>query len=181
MSNELAESLAVEINKRHESVLKLTHGLSAHILAAVNELRECGLLLLEYKEKAKHGEWQNLFKTAKGKSNSEVTFNFDYNTGHRYMKLARAHPQEIKDLPEGISSIRDAMIAAGALPAPSGHKTQQAHEEPNIFQTLMRYTSQLQGLVPEGHSAEAIAAWTPDERAQLKTQLEPIVRLYESI
>jgi hypothetical protein len=178
MSKELEKSLIEEINKRHTSAVKLTEGLSAHILDTVNELRQCGLLLIEFKEKTKHGEWQSLFATAKGKSCTDSTFGFDHSTATRYMKLARAHPEEITDLPQGIASVRDAMIAVGALPAPSGHKSQEAHLEPNVFQVLMRYTAQLQGLVPEDHSEDTVRAWAPEEKAQLKSQLEPIVRLY---
>jgi hypothetical protein len=114
-----AQSAAIEaINEGHARFLSFGKRTESAFIEQLNAAREIGIHLLELKKTARYGVWQNLFATAKGEAKVNAVLLFDYMTGRNYMRLAEAHPSPITTLAEGVRTMRDVMIMAGALPEP---------------------------------------------------------------
>lgn len=172
MNEELSTTLADSINNTHRECMACDEEFTEILLRKCNKARECGIFLIEAKEKAGHGNWEKWV---------EERLSFSDVTAWRYMKYAKANPNPVKDLAEGILSLKDAMIASGALDAPQGHASQSKRTPSNPFQSLVSLTTDMQGTFKKWEEQAPIDEWPEELRHQVKDQLEPLVKIYEKL
>lgn len=182
MSTEITTSLIEEINKRHAIALRMGSQMRDVVLGGVNAVREAGVYLLELKEQTRRGEWQPLFSGTKGKKGvTSYAFPFSVETAQIYMRLANKHPDPILTLPDAVTCIKDFMVSSGVLALPDGHGDQTKHHPPSPITLIGGFIAKLQGAVTRWTSEAPIQSWTPDQKARVRGQLEPVVRLYQEL
>jgi hypothetical protein len=165
MQQELETSLVTEINLAHQQCLACDSDLEELILKKCNCARKCGLNLINAKEKVGHGNWMSWV-------NSNLGFSLEM--AHRYMRFHDAHPELWTELKEGIRSLKDAMIATGALVAASGHGQQTLHQ-PNFFSFVAKYLTNFKAEWEKQLSRRPLEEWDQPEVEQFVSQLEPVV------
>lgn len=121
---EAQDAAIAKINALHDDCCNLDRDVKAVILKKINSARECGLELIDLSKKTR-GKFKGMFK-AKGETS--FTFPFTHKTATIYMKFARKHPETITVLEDGLTCLKDALIASGALPLPAGHGSQALHK-----------------------------------------------------
>lgn len=164
------------IHTCYSQFIELGQRNSEGLVAQINKAREIGVLLIAEKAKCKRGEWQPKFSTAKGKSNTNVTFRFDYITGRRFIKVAEAFHEPISSLPEGVRVLTDVYRGAGILPDPE----EQEGRRPRL-EFLDRASKQI-GVALEAigkwRAKTPVEQWTDRQREAMREQLQPLVELY---
>lgn len=176
---EAKNELVAKVNACHENCRSLTQRLADIAVESINEARKTGLLLLELQEQTPEGQWMGLFSGSKGGNAPQIAFSWD--TGRLYIKLANAMPEPIKTLPEGVRHLKDMLIACHALPASEGHGEQTRHEERSPFQALVKLAGEMQGCVSLWRKAAPTEDWSPELKMQVKSQLEPLVKFYQTL
>lgn len=132
MQQQLESSLVAQIHQAHAECIACDTDIRAVILAKINKARECGLYLEDAKDKAGHGNWERWVAT---------NLRFSIDTAKLYMRFAKANREPVTDLKDGVNSLKDAMIASGALTAPAGHRSGQQLHEPNLFAVVAKYAT----------------------------------------
>ena len=127
MTNEIALSNEAIIGKLNESqgrldTLKIS--LQQNCLDSANTIREMGVYLCKLRQDARHGEWQNLFATAKGETKVAPVLPFDYSTACRYMLFSKANPEPFTDSAQAMGAYREIYKSAGLIE--SGTSTAEA-------------------------------------------------------
>lgn len=172
MDSQLSTTLADSINNTHRECMGCDGELKEILLLKINKARECGIFLMEAKDKAGHGKWEDWVK---------VNISFDVRMAQFYMKFAKANPKPVTHLEDGIASVKDAMIASGTIAPPQGHKSQLRHSNPNPFQSFVSLTSDIQGAFRKWQEQAPIDEWSDELKSQVKGQLEPLVKIYEQL
>lgn len=167
MNIELTTSLASQINRAHIACCEADGPVREALIAKANAARECGLYLIEAKEQVGHGKWMEW-------ANSNLGFSLEI--AHRYMRFARAYPQPIESLPEGVGSVKAALIASGALEAPS-RDGQQTRHELGFNATL---TSLMMGF-RRNVLARPLEQWAEEEKQTAIQELKPFAEWYEQL
>ncbi len=172
MTDELSLSLAQSINEAHVRCQLSDHPIRDAILEKCNHVRACGLLLMEAKESIGHGGFENWVREK---------LKFSNETARLYMRYARANRQPITDLVEGISHLRDALVASGALSL-SGHSSQN-RSSLTILDHLTSHAMKLMGLLNGiiEKSGDAVEDWPSEQKEVTRKQLEPIVNVYNRL
>jgi hypothetical protein len=68
-----------------------------------------------------------------------------------------------------------------SLPKPSGYGKQTRHEERSPFQSLIKFAGEMQACLTGWRREKPVSDWSPELRDQVKSQLEPIVRFYQTL
>lgn len=167
------------INACHKEFVELGQRNATGLVEQINKAREIGLLLIDEKAKCRHGEWQIKFQSAKGKSKTDFTFEFDYMTGHNHIKVAKALPEPITSLPEGVRVLTDIYRGMGALPDPE----EQEGRRPRL-EFLDRATKQVgvaMEVIGKWKAKTPVGQWTDRQREAVREQLQPLVELYNEL
>jgi len=173
MTEELARTFWQSINSAHADCMLLDVGIRDAIIAKVNKARTCGILLIEAKASVGHGRWEEFIR-------EKLVFSSE--TAGIYMRFARANPQPITELPDGIGCLKDALIASGALAAPQGHTSQNRSALTwldHFTSDAMRLIGRVNGQIEK--SGGDIEAWPEEQRNAAKSQLQPIVDVYNRL
>ncbi len=101
-------------------------------------------------------------------------------TGLRYLKLAKAFPEPITALPEAVYSLTDLLRSIGALPELKGHGEQQQHDF-NAFASITRSAGKLKDVFSKALRLSRSSHGTAIANAQLRDQLEPLVKIYSEL
>lgn len=171
--SELTTTLATTINQAHADCMSCDQDLQDVVLRKCNKARECGLYLIEAKQAVGHGKWMDWMK-------ENLTFSHDMASG--YVRFAKANIAELRNLDEGVKSLYDAMIASGALEAPTGHGQQIAtsstwlDKATNIAQRICEAVN-----ARIEKTGQQVEQWPADERLAFKNYLTPIVSIYERL
>lgn len=175
MNTELATSLTNAINAAHSECVNLDDHIRDLLLAKVNKARQCGLLLMEFKEHCGHGSFAKRFS-------DERTFAFTLRCAQNYMAFARANPDEITNLADGIGSLYDAMIASGAIAPPLGHASQSRSSLSWIDRfgsAVMRAFGYFNGQIEKLETS--VETLPPDDKRALKDRLQPLVDIHAKL
>jgi hypothetical protein len=127
MTNEIALSNEAIIGKLNESQGRLDvlkNSLQQNCLDSANTIREMGVYLIKLKQDTRHGEWLNLFATAKGKANGEPVLHFDSSTAGNYIRFAKANPEPFTDSAQAMGAYREIYKSVGLIEA--GDSTAEA-------------------------------------------------------
>lgn len=170
--------LVDKINKSHSECYEWADKLKDAALGSINKARETGLYLIELQEQTPHGKWGSLFRC---KGDTEAPIHFNDVTASRWIRLAKALPEPIESLPDGIRHLTDMLKAVHALPESQGHGEQTKHEGRSPFQSLTKFTSEIQGCLSQWRKDKPIDEWSPELKDQVKSQLEPLVKFYQSL
>ena len=167
--SELSTTLVIAINDAHALSQGSDQIIRDAIIEKCNRVRACGLLLMEAKASIGHGNFSNWIR-------DNLTFSCE--TAQLYMRYARANPQPIAELQDGILCLRDALVASGALSS-SGHESQNRSTLTwldHFTSVAMKLTGFINGQIEK--SGGDVAAWPDEQRQAAKRQLQPIVDLY---
>jgi hypothetical protein len=176
---EANHQLVDKINEAHISCQGWAAKLAESALNSINMARETGLYLSELQEQTSTGKWTELFSGRKAGPSPQIHFSHD--TAQRYIKLAKALPEPIKTLPEGIRHLTDMLRATGAIPESSGHGEQTSHAERSPFQALVKFAGEMQGCLSCWRKDKPVDEWSDELKSQVKRQLEPLVNFYQSL
>jgi hypothetical protein len=169
-----ANSLIEKINDRHAQCLATTENIKLAVLRMVNTARECGFWLRKLKEQTPHGKWEGLFSNRGAKS--ETRFTFTYETARNYIRFAAENPAEITHLAKGVRSLKDAMIASGALPAPSFPQQQLRMIESSFIPAATKKLMDFLILWEKQMSLRPVQQWTQDLAIQFVNEMQPVLR-----
>jgi hypothetical protein len=139
----------------------------AHTARAVKLLIEQGADLLLVKKQVGHGGWMEWCAD---------NFTKSITTANRYMRLA-AHAKTFKDFETDPTSLREALRALEMLPEPEQREQAQlaAMVLPPIFSRLAPVSKWA------AESFEEVKEWDSSRRDELKSQLRPIVELFNRL
>ncbi len=181
MKQEIQQSLIGKINETHSECLACDTDIREVILRKVNKARECGIYLQELKESTPHGQWNALFASASGKPNENPAFHFTAETARQYVRFAGANKEPVTELTDGIRSVKDAMIASGALPAKS-HGDQNLHaDESNFWVNAGRQLQAFSTLWNKQEKHHPVTEWTPETAENFVAQMEPVIEKVNTI
>lgn len=165
-------SLAKAINQTHADCLASDTQIEEAVLRKINKARECGLFLIEAKQLAGHSRWATWVR-------EHLTFSID--TAKLYIRFAKANREPVTDLVAGINSLKDAMIACGALAAPNGHG-EQNRSTSTFLDRFSDMTQRVYALFNGRLEKEGdVSTWSEAERRAAKAQLEPLVKVYQQL
>jgi hypothetical protein len=169
---ELSTTLAASINTAHAECMACDDDIRTVVLKKINKARECGIFLMEAKAQCGHGKWLKW-----------VADNLRFGEGMAlaYMRFATANPQPVEDLDDGIRCLKDAMIASGALSAPSGHGQQQRSAHTWLDRIALAAGAVARLVNEHREKSGDVATWTAEERAAAKAQLDPLVKVWEAL
>ncbi len=172
MTDELSLSLAQSINAAHHECQTADEPIRNAILVKCNRVRQCGILLQEAKASIGHGNFGNWIA-------EKLTFSPE--TAQLYMRYARANPQPITELADGIAHLRDALVVSGALSC-SGHNSQN-RSSLTILDHLTTHAMKLMGLINGiiEKSGGPVEEWSDEQKEVTRKQLEPIVQIYNRL
>jgi len=105
-ASELSLTLATTINEMHSECMTVDNQLTMIVLQKINLVRECGIMLIEAKAQATHGQWLPWIK-------DNLTMSED--TAQLYMRFAKANAEPVRYLADGIKTVKDAMVAVGLM------------------------------------------------------------------
>ncbi|HWL53855.1 MAG TPA: hypothetical protein VNQ90_15555 [Chthoniobacteraceae bacterium] len=167
------------INACYGEFLKLGKRNASGLIEQINKARETGILLQGAKAKCRHGEWKLRFKTYKGKGRTNSTFEFDYSTACNFMRVAKALPEPIIRLPEGIRVLTDIYRGMGALPDPE----ERAGSRPRLeyVSRASKRVNELVVIISKWRETKPLEQWTAQERETIKDQIKPIAELYREL
>ncbi len=181
MSQEIQQSLIGKINETHADCLACDTDIREVILRKVNKARECGIYLQELRESTPHGQWGDLFASDSGKPNQKPVFVFTAETARNYIRFAGANKEAFTELTDGIRSVKDAMIASGALPART-HENQNLHaNESNFFISAGKQLMAFGSLWDKQEKHHPVSAWTPETAEAFVAQMEPVIEKVNTI
>lgn len=172
-----------KIQATQASYMSEGKGAVSRMLAFANLRRELGVHLIALREATdsggrkliQHGEWERLFATAKGKSNRDVTFDFDYLTATRYIAYARKHPEPITDPRQLMTESKDAIaIASGEDPEGESPKRIARTTESSWIEAFGRVSFVFQNVIDK----RPIEDWSEIERESYITRARPMVDTY---
>ena len=172
--------LVEKINQSHAQAEIFASETVDSIIRSINKAREAGLYLIELQEQTPHGAWAPLFRC---KQYPAAPILFNDVTASRWMRLAKALPDALTrgTLPDGVRHLTDMLRIVHALPESSGHGEQTRHEERSPFQSLTKFTGELQACLSDWRRNKPVSEWEPHLRDQVKSQLEPLVQFYQSL
>ncbi len=165
-------TIAASINKAHSECMAADGDIRDVILGKINKARECGEFLLDAKERIGHGKWLNW-----------VTANlaFSEDTAARYMRFAKANTAPVRNLEEGVKSLKDAMIASGALPAKT-HESQNLHaNESNFFISAGKQLMAFGSLWDKQEKHHPVSQWAQETAEAFVAQMEPVIEKVNTI
>ena len=178
LATTVQESLIQEINRIDEEALCLERDVGERAIKWVNLRRGQGLLLMELRDSVSHGRWQSMFRTAEGKSNSNARFGFDYMTGHRYMKLAKAYPETISDDRVALQASKDMW---GNYPQlPNGDAPTQLHDN-NFFIAFGRKIMSATDLWEKQMQINPVSQWSTETAQQFVDELSGLIERINAI
>jgi len=170
--SELSLTLATTINSMHSECLTIDNQLEMIVLQKINLVRECGIMLIEAKAQATHGQWLPWIK-------DNLTMSED--TAQLYMRFAKANPEPVRYLADGIKTVKDAMVACGTLSPAVGHGQQTASTKT----TLDRWTAQAMSLRElyrgEVEKVGDVTTWSEKQIDAMREAIEPIAMIYEAL
>jgi hypothetical protein len=179
---------AALINERHAQFVALGKRNADGVVEQINLAREIGIYLKGERDLLKKARdedgnrvrWQSQFATAEGKSNTDVRFNFDYMTGHRYIRVADLLPDQITSLPEGVRVLSDVFRMSAELPAPERGNGEKSHD-PGYFGKAVKHVTGLLGIFGKWREVEPIEQWPEKRKEDMRAQLKPAVELYNAL
>ena len=167
--SELSTTLATTINGIHSECLTIDNQLEMIVLQKINLVRECGIMLIEAKAQATHGQWLPWIK-------DNLTMSED--TAQLYMRFAKANPEPVRYLADGIKTVKDAMVACGTLSPAVGHGQQTASTKT----MLDRWTAQSMSLREiyrgEVEKVGELSTWSVEKVDAMKAALQPLHDIY---
>ena len=168
-ASDLSLTLATTINEMHSECMTVDNQLTLIVLQKINLVRECGVMLIEAKAQATHGQWLPWIK-------ENLTMSED--TAQLYMRFAKANPEPVRYLADGIKTVKDAMVACGTLSPAVGHGQQTASTKT----TLDRWTAQAMSLRElfrgEVEKVGELSTWSVEKVDAMKAVLEPLHNIY---
>jgi len=168
-ASELSLTLATTINEMHSECMTVDNQLTMIVLQKINLVRECGIMLIEAKAQATHGQWLPWIK-------ENLTMSED--TAQLYMRFAKANTEPVRYLADGIKTVKDAMVACGSIVPASGHGQQTASTKT----TLDRWTAQAMSLRElyrgEVEKVGELSTWSVEKVDAMKAVLEPLHDIY---
>jgi len=171
-ASELSLTLATTINEMHSECMTVDNQLTMIVLQKINLVRECGVMLIEAKAQATHGQWLPWIK-------ENLTMSED--TAQLYMRFAKANAEPVRHLADGIKTVKDAMVACGSLVPASGHGQQTASTKT----TLDRWTAQAMSLRElyrgEVEKVGDVTTWSEKQIHAMREAIEPIAMIYEAL
>lgn len=171
--------LIEKINQSHLRCVDLTKRLCEVALESINAARETGLYLNELQSQLPHGKYGKLFTDSK--SGDAPVIHFTSWTAWKYGRIANSYPEPITQLADGIRNMKELCYASGILQEPTGHGEQTRHEERSPFQSLTKFASEIQACLTGWRKQKPVEDWEPDLRLKVKSQLEPVVKFYQSL
>lgn len=167
--SELSTTLARTINGIHSECMTIDNQLEMIVLQKINLVRECGIMLIEAKAQASHGQWLPWIK-------DNLTMSED--TAQLYMRFAKANPEPVRYLADGIKTVKDAMVACGTLSPAVGHGQQTASTKT----TLDRWTAQAMSIRElwrgEVEKVGELSTWSVEKVDAMKAALQPLHDIY---
>ena len=171
-TSDLSLTLATTINEMHSECMTVDNQLTLIVLQKINLVRECGVMLIEAKAQATHGQWLPWIK-------ENLTMSED--TAQLYMRFAKANPEPVRYLADGIKTVKDAMVACGTLSPAVGHGQQTASTKT----TLDKWTAQAMSLRElyrgEVEKVGDVTTWSEKQIDAMRSAIEPIAMIYEAL
>lgn len=163
MNTELTTSLVTQIKQAHNACCAADHPIREALIEKANRARECGIYLIEAKAQCGHGRWMEWVNLNLGLSMEMVS---------RYIRFANCYPNPITALPECVDSLKDAMIASGALVAPA--RTEQQRSQLGFLtrftDAAMRFTGLLTGQIEK----QSLDDWPDSEVEGAIAEIEKV-------
>lgn len=163
-------SLIETINKGHAECLACDDSVKDVVLNKVKIAREVGERLQQVKADLPHGRWLSWIR-------DNLTFSQD--TARLYIRFFEANREPVTDLDKGIDSLKDAMIACGALSSPT-HGKQTATNLSWVDKFILKLGSVRESFKTRTERVP-LEKWTPKERENAKNYLQPLVVIYEQL
>jgi len=172
MNAELSTSLADTINRLHAECTGVDVRLEELLLLKINKAREVGIMLMEAKSQIPHGAFI-------GWVDKNIRFSRDQ--AALFMRFAKANVSPVIHLAEGIASLKDAMIACGALSVPAGHGEQQRSALTFLDRISIGAQKVIEMIMAKKEKQGDVTTWPEDEREAAKAQLKPLVEFYQKL
>jgi hypothetical protein len=176
-STELSASLIEQINTAHREVCASANSARDALIAQVNKARQAGIYLDALREQTPHGQWEQMFSS---KSRTGSVFAFSVDTALLYIKISERIKQPITELAEGMRSLKDVMVAVGALNAPAGHGDQKPGAlTPLSF--LITETGRMRSQWGKLGGDDYLKSLSPKGREDIANQIQPMHELINRI
>ena len=178
---EKIDALVGKIRPVHDRILGRVQNMQGAVLEQANDMRAAGEWLAELKAECGHKGWQGVFATAKGKEQITPVLPFDYMTGQRYMRFAKAFPEPLKltDV-AGKRNATEIMVSCGAIQKKK-KDGEKIHEVPTLTEMFINFHMEWNEFLHGVQKLYPQADWNEDDTAKIKRQLKPIVDFFHSI
>jgi len=179
LSTQVRTSIIDEFNKLEAENRKIEDRVTSDVLLKINNHRQQGLLLMDYKDGVARGEWLSSFQSDHGKRNASVTFHCDYNTGRRYIQIAKRYPDTITNPREGLIAMSELWDHA-VRQLGNGHGPQTLHEN-NFFMLVSQRLNSFRDLWEKQMQANPVSQWSRETAEQFVDEMTPHVERINSI
>ncbi len=166
--------LVEHINRGYSDFVAAGDEASLKLIKVVNLGREIGVYLKSLK--AKHHDWEQLALPDLITKPTPGKLGFTVSHAKNFMRLAERLKQPAETAADAISSLKEVMQLQGELEFPSGHGRQRLHDTDHVSE-LVKILMNAQAIFNKSLRAE-IPSWTSQRRDDLRSQLEPIVEIY---
>ncbi len=167
------------INVCHAEFAELGQRNSTGLVEQINKARETGILLQDEKAKCPHGSWKTKFRSFRGKVQTSFDFDFDYETGRNFVSVAKALPEPITTLPEGVRVLTDIYRGMNALPDPKEQEGRRPRLE--FLDRASKQVGVALEVIGKWRAKTPVEQWTDRQREAVREQLQPLVELYNEL
>lgn len=172
---ELQTSTTASINEAFSRFHALGERNRDGLIDQINAAREIGMHLEGEKKKTPHGQWLLRFRSCNGKVATDYQYEFSYELGKLFMRLYRGMQDVIYSLPDAVCSLKDMMVAVGALPQ-SQRGEQKRHGPKGWFAELVEVAMELDEVTNREFRKRPLIEWPIPEVEQLEEQLRPLAQ-----
>lgn len=182
---QIENPVAFKINECHSEFVALGRRNAESIVAQINKAREIGLLLKAEQERLRElrkdgasiPPWKKCFAE---NGATDCPFLFSHSTAKNYMRVSDLLADPIETLPEGVRVLTDIFRMSDALPAPEREEGQTAHD-PGFFGRSVKQVNGFLALLGKWKESEPVDNWSPQQREDMKAQLQPVMEFYQSL
>jgi DUF3102 family protein len=171
-SRDLSLTLANKINQEFAAYSELTGEVLSLGLNIENARIRLGVLLAEAKDSIGHGKFMQWVEAnVRGISHRSCT---------NFIAFAKAAGgKELQSL-DSLKDYHKILIRLGLKEAPEGHGVQVLHDF-NAFAAVTKTMGAARKTFDEVFERRPLTEWNADEKEQLKSQLEPVVEVYNKL
>lgn len=187
LREQIIQERVEKIKEAHSGLQGQAGTMVSALLAGANFRRAAGIHLEALKMATdanrnkiiRHGEWEKLFKSAKGKSCTNATFDFDHSTATRYMAFAKKHLEPITDINQIVTEAKPILQDAGQIELPEGRP--QALHEFDFVGSVAKRVFDYKAFWGAQLKKEPIEQWPEERKEVVREQLQWFVDRYREL